>query len=98
MKTIILLITLYFFGCNNNHANNAIAQNISKEDSLKNELIGTWGGDGKAPTWNIGIDSIYFYDRSTSYAYKIISPDLVIYLPQSKWALKNISVIKDTMF
>ena len=70
-----------------------------KIDSLKKTLNGEWGGLNEyPPVWNIKMDSIYYYDRSQAYSYKIVNNDLIINLPASKGILKNIFVINDTIF
>lgn len=102
MKAITLLIVVYFLSCNNQHTSDTIVKEISKDDSLKSELIGKWGGDEKAPTWDIVNDSIYYYDTSSPYhgwhPYKIINSDFVIYFNDHTGVLMNTHVVKDTMF
>lgn len=44
------------------------------------------------------IDSIYYYDKSKAYPYKMINDDLIINLPASPGRLKHVFVIKDTIF
>lgn len=76
-----------------------VLNNPSYEDSMKLRLIGQWGGLGEnSPVWDIRQDSIYYYNRSAAYPYTILNNDLIIYLPESKGILKNIKLIKDTLF
>ena len=96
MKIIFLSIAVLFISCNEQmHSINK----LTHEDSLKIELKGQWGGLGEdGAVWDFRKDSIYYYNRSAAYPYKIINRDLIIYLPESKGILKNIRVIKDTLF
>lgn len=67
------------------------------EDSLKATLIGQWG-DLDNPAWDIRIDSIYYFEESTAYPYKIVNNDLIIDYSKSFTVLRNIYVTKDTLF
>ncbi|HEY8688533.1 MAG TPA: hypothetical protein VIM07_04800 [Chitinophagaceae bacterium] len=96
MKIIFLLITILLVSCSEQTQS---TNKLTHEDSLKNDLIGQWGGLGEdSPVWDFKKDSIYYYNRSASYPYRIINQDLIIYLPESKGILKNIRVVKDTLF
>ena len=96
MKIIFLSIAGLFFSCNEQtHSTNK----LTNKDSLQNELIGQWGGLGQSgAVFDLRQDSIYYYNRSAAYFYKIINNDLIIYLPESKDIFKNIKVAKDTLF
>lgn len=72
---------------------------VSTTDSLKNSLIGKWGGEEEnSCVWEITQDSIYYYDQNKSYPYTILEKDLVIKMGESQPKLKDISVKKDTLF
>jgi hypothetical protein len=71
---------------------------ISRVDSIKNSLLGKWGGPGEdSPVTKITYDSIHNFQEKKSYAYTIIGNDLVFDNGQSKSYMKNISVTKDTL-
>lgn len=98
LKGICFLLTLIFIACNQQNTKNEPSKKMTMDDSLKTRLIGKWGGIGEdTPVWDIMPDSIYYYDRSTAYPYKILNGDFIIDLPVSKGILKHITVIKDTM-
>lgn len=99
VKGIYFVLTLIFIACNQHDKKNTSSKKVTMEDSLKIKLIGKWGGIGEGtPVWDIRPDSIYYYERSAAYPYKILNGDFIINLPSSKGVLKQISVIKDTMF
>lgn len=100
-STVVAIIfgVLFFNSCNQKTYNSSVYHYVN--DSLKNSLIGNWGGLNESiPVWNIKMDPIYYYERSKAYSYKIINNDLIINLPTSQGILKNIYVIiiKDTIF
>lgn len=98
LKRIYFLLTLIFAACDQQDSKNIPSKKMAADDSLKINLIGKWGGLGEStPVWNIMPDSIYYYDRSTAYPYKILNGDFIIYLPESKGVLRHVTVIKDTM-
>lgn len=67
--------------------------------SLRDSLIGKWGGLGeRRPVWEIRKDSIYYFERSIAYPYKIINRDFVIYFPDHVGKLRSIGVDHDTMY
>jgi hypothetical protein len=100
MKYVIIIISLIFISCNDNPSyKTSPAKNNFKEDTLKPKLIGLWGGLGEdVPVWEIKSDSIYYFEQSAAYPYKIIDNDLIIDYPQSLTVLKDIYVINDTLF
>jgi len=74
-------------------------QKISVEDSLISTLIARWGGSGDSlPVWEIRKDSIYDFQRSKAYSYRIVDQDMIISRPESQGKLGNIHVISDTLF
>jgi len=97
MKGVAILILIFCISCNNKQIHNQIVS-----DSVQSELLGKWGAPNEAPFWNITNDSICYLDTSSEYrgwhSYKIINNDFVIYLPDHTGVLRNIHVIKDTMF
>ncbi len=97
MKTICFLSLVFFISCNEQSSlKTEVSNKLSHEDSLKFSLIGKWG-DFENPMWDFKIDSIYYFEPSITYPYKIIDNDLVIYFPESQGVLRNIRVIKDTL-
>lgn len=98
MKLIFFSIVILFITCNEHSGSkNKLPDKPTHDDTLKSKLIGKWG-DFENPMWDIRMDSIYYFERSTAYLYKISNNDLIIYLPESKGILRNIHVIKDTLF
>lgn len=94
---IICVLYILFFSCNNN-SSNKLTKQLTKIDSLKNTLIGQWGGPGEnSPVLEINVDSIYYFEEKKSYPYKIFDSDLVIERLESKGVLRNISVTEDTL-
>lgn len=96
-----VLLAALLISCNEPPKKAKILQPILKNDSLniKDSLIGKWGAlNGKSPVWDIRKDSIYYFERSTAYPYKIINCDFVIYFTDHSAALRNIKVVRDTMF
>ncbi len=97
MKYICVLSILFFASCNSQPSNNLTKQ-VTKVDSLKNTLVGKWGGLGENSfVLEIKIDSIYYYQENKSYPYKIVANDLIIERLETKAVLRNISVNKDTL-
>ena len=98
-EKIYFQLTFIFIACNQYDKRNISPKKMTIDDSLKIELIGKWGGLGEnTPVWKIGPDSIYYYDQSTSYPYKILNGDFIIDFFSSKGTLKHMVVIKDTMY
>lgn len=95
MKIFYLFIIIISISCTNN---TNFSNHQTERDSLINTLIGKWGGLGDKPVFQIKQDSIYFFERSVAYPYKIISHDMIISYPESEGALRNINVLKDTLF
>ena len=101
MKAILFSIMVLLIGCNDSTRNlkNKLPNNLTKIDSLKNKLMGRWGGlDEASPVFEIRKDSVYYFQRSAAYSYKILNNNLIINLPESPATLINITVIKDTLF
>ena len=95
MKPIYSILILFLASCDEHIKP---IQKISFEDSLINTLIGKWeGSSGTLPAWEIRKDSIYFFEHSKSYAYKIVNKDMIIDFPDYKVKFENIQVIKDTL-
>ena len=93
---IITICSLFLLGCSSQKTE---SNKISRIDSLKNSIVGKWGGpDNSGIVWQITHDSIYFYDRNQAYYYSIIGNDMVIDLEPNKKRLKDITVTKDTLF
>jgi hypothetical protein len=96
MKSSFIICLLIITSCQrakNDHIE------ISRADSMKNSLIGKWGGlNERTPVWKFSHDSIYYYDQDKSYPYSIIGNDLVINMGEKQPKLKNIAVYKDTLF
>ncbi len=89
---------ILFTGCNNPEVDDKSAKIYTKVDTLKNKMIGRWGGLGEdSSVWEIRIDSIYYFQQRKTYPYKMLNNDLIIDRKESKGILRNISVIADTM-
>ena len=100
MKAIFYFSIPFIFSCTEQQdsKNNSVKQ-LTPFDTLKAKLIGQWGGLGEdVPVWEFRKDSVYYFQQSVAYTYNIINGDLVIYFPESQGVLKNIRVIKDTLF
>jgi hypothetical protein len=92
----ILLLTLFPY-CNN-QSHNDVPKKANSIDSLKNILLGNWGGLGESsPVWEIRIDSIYYHQEKKAYSYKIIDSKLIIYRDENNAVFENLSVVKDTL-
>ena len=99
LKGIYFVLTLIFLACNQHDKKNTLSKKLTMDDSLKIKLIGKWGGIREdTPIWDIRSDSIYYYDRSTAYPYKILNGDFIIDFPEPGAVFEDISVVKDTMF
>jgi hypothetical protein len=96
MKKQFFIFLLLFTACQQKKP--AIIK-ISIEDSFRNSLIGKWGGLNEShPVWKISHDSVYYYSQNKSYPYSIAGNDLIIDEGLEQPLLKNVSVIKDTLF
>ena len=99
MKIIALLtcVTLSFtcfLGCRHYDR----THHTSKIDSLRKNIVGLWGGlNEDRPVWNIGLDSIYYYQQGKAYKYKLYEDSLVIQFPDHVYSLQGINVIADTL-
>lgn len=100
MKILFFLLAALVLSCKEStNSRSNLNKNPTQADTLETELIGKWGGLGEdSPVWEISKDSIYYFERAAAYPYKLIDNDFVIYLPESKGKLRNIRVIKDTLF
>ena len=95
-KKISLLLFVIYTSCNHHHSP-MIVEN-SNIDTLKNKIIGLWGGLGEdSAVWNIKADSIYYLQQSAAYPYKLIADSLMIYFPDHTATLHNLSAIQDTL-
>ena len=86
--------------CNQKSEKGMEIKKMTSDDSLKIQLIGKWG-DREAkndPALKIMPDSIYFYDHSKAYSYKIVNGNMIIDLPTKVDTFRNVSVKNDTMF
>jgi hypothetical protein len=98
MKKIGLVVLIFLNACNIQPSDNVSAKKLTKEDSLRLQIIGRWGGIAEdSPVFKITIDSIYYFQHGRSYPYKISGTDLTIEFPDSKTVLKNVFVSKDTL-
>lgn len=92
-----VLFPIFLLSCNSQDHKN-FTKNTITVNSLKNNLLGSWGGLGESiPVLEIGIDSIYYYQEKKAYPYKVVDRNLIIERTESKGVLRNISVIEDTM-
>lgn len=101
IASLCVLFTISLIGCKDKPDTKASPQPHYAKDSLtlKDSLIGKWGGRAEnRPMWDIRKDSIYYFDRSIAYPYKIINRDFIIYFPDHKAVLRNIKVDHDTIF
>ena len=98
MRINSIIFLILFTACNNTYDGKAKAKMYTKVDTLKNKLMGRWGGLGEdSAVWEIRIDSIYYFEERKTYPYKILNNDLIIERDESKGILRNISVVEDTM-
>ena len=56
------------------------------------------GSSDSFPVWEIRKDSIYYFEHSRAYPYKIVGHNIIISLPENQVKLENIHIIKDTFF
>lgn len=98
MKRIALIAFIFLTACNTRTSNNTSTKRLTKEDSLRLTIVGSWGGPGEdSPVFKIAIDSIYYFQHKRSYPYMIADRDVIIEFPDSKGVLKNVFVVKDTL-
>lgn len=104
MKKIIplcVLLIISLIGCKESPKGKISPQAIKDSSlSLRDSLLGEWGGLGESrPVWDIRKDSIYYFQKSTAYPYKIINRDLVIFFPNNNhsFELRSIKVEHDTL-
>ena len=96
MKYVYLVFITFLFSCSEQ---NKSVQKVSFEDTIKNILIGKWGGaSDNLPVWQIGKDSIYYFEHSRAYPYKIVGHNMIISLPINQEKLGNIHIIMNTLF
>lgn len=94
------LCIFLFTACNNNKENDDKQSKIINQiNGVEKSIIGKWGGFGETPpVWDIRKDSIYYFQHSKAYAYKIVNNDMIINFENSPNALRNIHVKNDTLF
>jgi hypothetical protein len=99
MKSLLLAsIALFILSCNEpTSKNNLQGGDKVKEDSLKSTLLGMWG-DLHSPSFDIRKDSIHFFESPGTYPYKISKGNLIILFSETTDELRNIHVIKDTLY
>ncbi len=61
---------------------------MSSSDSFAFALQGTWGGHDN-PTWDIGIDSIFYYSENKSYYYFTHGRDMIVLYKNGPYSLKT---------
>ncbi len=98
MRISCIISFILFTACSNRGVDKTKVEMYTKVDTLKSKLIGRWGGLGEdSAVWEIGTDSIYYFQHRKAYPYNILNSDLIIKLDESKAILRNIAVIEDTM-
>ena len=98
MKSATFICLLLISACQNETNKSQIKTNFLK-DSLRNSLIGKWGGQNESgPVLRITFDSIYYYQENKSYTYNIVGSDLIIERGEFQPKLKDITVKLDTLF
>lgn len=72
---------------------------IKYYDSLRKNIIGKWGGSHEFPVLDIRLDSIYYYDRDSSYPYKLHGDTLLVNFPDRDIIsiFGIVSIKKDTL-
>ena len=97
MKILNILIIVSILSCN---SKNKSSVELTHQDTLKNNILGVWGGASKEnpPAFEIRKDSIYYFNRDSAYSYNIVNNDMIINFPHSKAMYGNIYAIKDTLF
>jgi hypothetical protein len=99
MRILLFLLLIIITGCNQHPGSKNTVPAKIDADSLKASLTGLWKGMGKnGLIWNIRTDSVCFYQFKAAYSYIIQGRNFIIDLPGGKDTLRNITVIKDTMF
>jgi hypothetical protein len=94
IKYCFFALSIFFFiSCNNRQKSQKY---VSSSDSLALAIQGIWGGD--EPTFDIGIDSIFYYSEKKSYYYFIHGNDMIVLYKNGPYSLKNIQIEKDTFF
>lgn len=96
MKYIYSILILFLVSCNDRIKSD---QKISLEDSINETLIGKWGGSSENnPTFEIRKDSIFYFEHSKAYSYKLSKQDMIINFPKLQMKWEKIHVINDTLF
>lgn len=96
--SLCLLFVFWLVACNQLDISNAKATNKPNDSKLRESIIGKWGGsDRKIPVLEITKDSIHYFQRSTSYHYKILNDDIVFSMPDHQVIFKKIHVVNDTL-
>jgi len=77
-------------------------ENDSKSEyynTLKKSIIGKWGGSHEIPALDIRLDSIYYYNRDSSYPYKLNGDTLLVKFPDrdTTTIFGIVSIKKDTL-
>lgn len=94
---LTLLILFFCFSCNNQGTHDAIVK-TGETDSLRNQIVGYWGGLGEDnPVWKITRDSIYYFEHQASYPYELYKDRMVIIFTDHSATLKYLSVNEDTL-
>ncbi len=90
-----------FASCNDvEDRHNPINKKVTEsQNETESKIIGKWGGLGEeSPVWDIRKDSIYYFQHSKAYAYKILNKNMHINFGNTSTILKNINVKSDTLF
>ncbi len=102
MKKIFSCFTLqliFILSCNTKKNELDKNKKFQTDSFLSVNILGKWGGLGEAsPVWDIRKDSIYYFQHSKAYAYKVINKNIIIQFENSSAVLKNIKVNNDTLF
>lgn len=90
---------IFILSCNTKKNELDKNKKFQTDSFLSVNILGKWGGLGEAsPVRDIRKDSIYYFQHSKAYAYKVINKNIIIQFENSSAVLKNIKVNNDTLF
>jgi hypothetical protein len=118
MKTILFLLTVILFAsCESipddiNNTEEVIAGSETDDHGItdgailitKEQIIGTWtDGQTATPTFEIGMDSMYYYDAMETYPYQLTGDTIKIFFAEETlngkiWLKEDTLVISDPVF
>ncbi|MFN8291659.1 MAG: hypothetical protein U0U70_15485 [Chitinophagaceae bacterium] len=93
-----ILIIFFLTNCTNGKVKTT-QDGLTFYDSLKKNIIGKWGGEKGGPVFEIRQDSIYYFDKDSSFLYKLNGDTFLVHLPNqdSIVVFGKLRVVGDTL-